>query len=210
MPGKRGRPIEYDPAEAIGLARDVFWTSGFSATSLDALSEATGMNRPSLFGAFGDKESLYLAALKRYRDDGVAAMQAAMSGKRPLREELGEMLENAAAAYLRSARGCLLIGTASVEATQRPAVREALNDSLQAFNAVIEQRLQKAAADGEIGNGADPAALALLVSATMHSLAVRARAGESRADLDRLSAVALTLICGKSQRRPAKPDRGTR
>lgn len=210
MPGKRGRPIEYDPAEAIGHARDVFWTSGFAATSLDTLSEATGMNRPSLFGAFGDKERLYLATLQRYRDDGVMAMRTALAGKRPLRAELGAMLANATEAYLRSARGCLLIGTASVEATQRPLVREMLADSLHAFNGVIEQRLRQAVAEGEIDGARDPSALAALLSATMHSLAVRARAGESRAALDALSAAAVDLICGKPAKRDAKAGRNAR
>ena len=210
MAGKRGRPIEYDPAEAIGRARDVFWASGFAATSLDTLSEATGMNRPSLFGAFGDKENLYLATLQRYRDDGVAAMRAALSGRRPLRTELAEMLSNATEAYLNSARGCLLIGTASVEATQRPPVREMLASSLQAFNTVIEQRLRRAVTDGEIEGSVAPTAMATIISATMHSLAVRARAGDSRAALDQLSATALDLICGKPPERRPKVSRKTR
>ena len=210
MPGKRGRPIEYDPVKAIGHARDVFWTSGFTATSLDALSEATGMNRPSLFGAFGDKERLYLATLQRYREDGVAAMQAALTGKRPLRVELSEMLANATTAYLHSARGCLLIGTASVEATQRPPVREMLAGSLQAFNEVIEKRLRQAVADGEIEDTSEPSALAALISATMHSLAVRARAGDSRAALDQLSTAAMDMICGKPPNRGSKTARKAR
>lgn len=197
MSAKRGRPIEYDPAKALGQARDVFWISGYGATSLDELSVATGMNRPSLFGAFGDKESLYLAALRRYRDDGVAAMSDALCGRKPLRTELRDMLANARDAYLDAARGCLLIGTASVEATQRPAVRKVLAESLQAFNAVIEQRMRKAVTAGEIDNNADPAALAMIISAAMHSLAVRARAGDSRAALDQLSTTVIDLICGK-------------
>lgn len=207
MSGKRGRPIEYDPSRALGQARDVFWASGFAATSLDALSDATGMNRPSLFGAFGDKETLYLATLQRYSDDSVAAMRETLAGQRPLRAELSEMLARATDAYLDAARGCLLIGTASVEATQRPPVREMLATGLQAFNTVIEQRLRKAAAEGEIGNDADPIALATIVSAVMHSLAVRARAGDSRAALDRLSTAALDLICGKPSKRPRKAGR---
>jgi TetR/AcrR family transcriptional regulator, copper-responsive repressor len=207
MPGKRGRPIEYNAGEALSQARDLFWANGFAATSLDALSAATGMNRPSLFGAFGDKETLYLATLRRYRDESVAAMRETLTGQRPLRVELAEMLARATDAYLDTARGCLLIGTASVEATQRPAVREMLAASLQAFNAVVEQRLRKAAADGEIGHSVDPADLAMIVSTVMHSLAVRARAGDSRAALDRLSAAALDLICTRSPKRQPKAGR---
>jgi TetR/AcrR family transcriptional regulator, copper-responsive repressor len=195
---KRGRPIKYDPETALASARDVFWAAGFAASSLDALSEATGMNRPSLAAAFGDKEALYLATLERYRDDAVAGLQATLSGAKPLRKELAEVYAKSIDVYLASkdaARGCLLIGTASVEAVHRPIVRRVLSESLGAFTAVIEERLRRAVKAGELPKGADPAALAEIVSAVMHSLAVRARAGEPRKALERLARTAVDLIC---------------
>jgi AcrR family transcriptional regulator len=195
---RRGRPIQYDPEAALASARDVFWAAGFAGSSLDDLSEATGMNRPSLAGAFGDKEALYLAALEQYRDQSVAALKEKLSGARPLRRELANVYATATDAYLASkdgARGCFLIGTASVEAVHRPAIRHVLSESLTAFNAIIEVRLRKAIHDGEIDKGADAAALAAVASAVMHSLAVRARAGEPRKALDKLAKTAVDLIC---------------
>ena len=64
---KRGRPRGYEPDAALSRARAAFWDAGYAATSLDALSAATGMNRPSLYGAFGDKRALYLKTLEGYR-----------------------------------------------------------------------------------------------------------------------------------------------
>lgn len=203
----RGRPVEYDREQAIQRATDLFWSAGFAATSLDSLSEATQMTRPSLAGAFGDKEALYLEALKRYRNAGVDAMGAALTGKQSLRTELANVLRNATDVYMASAnaaRGCLLIGTASVEAVHRLPVRHVLKESLGAFNAVLEERIRKAIADGELGPEADAAALASVTSAIMHSLAVRARAGESRRVLDELSGAAVDLICGKASRKRSK------
>ncbi|WP_436121966.1 TetR/AcrR family transcriptional regulator [Aminobacter sp. LjRoot7] len=197
---KRGRPIEYDRDRTLQRAGDLFWSVGFAASSLDALSEVTEMTRPSLSGAFGDKEALYVATLERYRDASVAAMNTILSAARPLRAELAEVYAKSTDAYLASddaARGCLLIGTASVEAVHRPAVRHILQQSLGAFNAILEGRLRKAIAEGELGAGADAAGLASVASAVMHSLAVRARAGEPRAALDLLSKAAIDLICGK-------------
>ena len=199
-----GRPIEYDPDLALQRARDVFWSSGFAASSLDALSEATGMNRPSLFGAFGDKEKLYVTTLERYRDESVAAIRETLSGARHLRVELANLYAKATDAYLASgdaARGCLLVGTASVEAPNRPAVRRVLAESLSAFNAVIAERMRKAIADGEISTSSNARALASVVSAVMHSLAVRARAGAKRRELDELSRAAIDLICGGEKKR---------
>ena len=82
----RGRPRAYDPDVALDAAIAAFWRAGYTATSLDTLSEATGMNRPSLYGAFGDKHALYLAALKRYADQACAAMDVALDPSRPLRD----------------------------------------------------------------------------------------------------------------------------
>jgi AcrR family transcriptional regulator len=196
---KRGRPIQYDPEAALAAARDVFWVAGFAASSLDDLSEATGMNRPSIAGAFGDKEALYLATLVQYRDQSVAALKEKLSGARPLEQELADVYSTAIDVYAHSTdrpRGCLLIGTASVEAVHRPAVRRVLADSLAAFSAAIETRFDKAIRDGEIERKADAAALAAVASAVMHSLAVRARAGEPRRALNKLAKTAIGLICG--------------
>jgi AcrR family transcriptional regulator len=195
---KRGRPIEYDPQAALAAARDVFWATGFAASSLDELSAATGMNRPSLAGAFGDKEALYLATLEQYRDAGVAALKETLSGSRPLAKELAQVYAKSIDVYLGSndaAKGCLLIGTASVEAVCRPAVRNILTESLSSFNAIIEERLHKAIRDGELSKKADAAALAPIASAVMHSLAVRARAGEPRKALEKMAKTAVDLIC---------------
>jgi len=200
---KRGRPVQYDREQALQKATDLFWSVGFAATSLDALSEATEMTRPSLAGAFGDKEALYLEALKRYRDVGMDAMRSILSGEQSLRIELADVLRRSTDVYTASAnaaRGCLLIGTASVEAVHRPSVRHVLKESLGAFNAVLEERIGKAIADGELHSKVGAAGLASVTSAIMHSLAVRARAGESRHALDELSRAAVDLICGKLPR----------
>jgi AcrR family transcriptional regulator len=201
---KRGRPVEYDREQTLERASDLFWSAGFAATSLDALSEATRMTRPSLAGAFGDKEALYIATLDRYRDATVDGIREILRGTRKLRTELGDLFAKSTDAFLApvgEARGCLLIGTASVEAVHRPAIRRVLRESLDAFNAILEERLQKAIAEGELDSDADAAGLATVISAVMHSLAVRARAGDTRSALDKLGNAALDLICGKQAKR---------
>src|SRR6476659_7696423 len=85
---RRGRPRSYDPGEALERATDAFWRQGYSATSLDALSEATRMTQPSLYGACGDKHALYAAALERYIAEGRSQMEAALDDELPLRDAL--------------------------------------------------------------------------------------------------------------------------
>jgi AcrR family transcriptional regulator len=198
-PKKRGRPPAYDPDTALARARDVFWSAGYEASSLDDLSAAMAMNRPSVYGAFGDKEALYLKTLARYRDDSVAAMQDALDPARPLPEGLARVYAKAIDTYLAGphARGCFLIGTATTEAVGKAGVRVVLRDSLQAFDRVIEDRFRLAVSQGELAPKADPAALALIASAIMHSLAVRARAGEPRPALEALARTGVDLICDR-------------
>jgi len=198
-PKKRGRPPAYDPDTALASARDVFWSAGYEASSLDDLSAAMAMNRPSVYGAFGDKEALYLKTLARYRDDSVAAMQDALDPARPLPEGLARVYAKAIDTYLAGphARGCFLIGTATTEAVGKAGVRVVLRDSLQAFDRVIEDRFRLAVSQGELAPKADPAALALIASAIMHSLAVRARAGEPRPALEALARTGVDLICDR-------------
>ena len=68
-PKRRGRPRAYEPDVALARRSTCSGRDGFAATSLDDLSAATGMNRPSLYGAFGDKRELYIKSYERYRAD---------------------------------------------------------------------------------------------------------------------------------------------
>ncbi len=88
-PKRRGRPRAYDPQAALQRATDSFWRSGYSGTSLDEICAATGMNRPSLYAAFGDKHTLYLKALEHYWQLGLVTMREALADRdRPLAEVL--------------------------------------------------------------------------------------------------------------------------
>src|ERR1700732_3588894 len=87
-PKRRGRPRTYQPEVALGKALDLFRKDGFAATSLDDLSAATGMNRPSLYGAFGDKRELYIKSIRRYRDDARSQMRDVFRQDMPIRKRL--------------------------------------------------------------------------------------------------------------------------
>jgi len=196
----RGRPRAYDPERAIAHATETFWHAGYAATSLDDLSAATGMNRPSLYSAFGDKHALYLAALDRYIEEGHAAIDAALADDLPLPQALERMYDRALAMYYPpdgDARGCFLIGTAVTEARADHVVRDKLHAGLQRFDRAIEARLQRSKARGELAEQADPATLARLASSIVYTLALRSRAGDARAALRTLAASAIPLICGQ-------------
>src|SRR5690242_21022003 len=116
-PKRRGRPRAYDPADALARAAAQFWKAGYAGTSLDDLVAATGMNRPSLYAAFGDKRELYLKTLEHYRDEYREVARRTMTDDPPLRVFLERFYEIALDLYLKeSGRGCYSIGTAATVA----------------------------------------------------------------------------------------------
>src|SRR5215472_2253508 len=201
---RRGRPRAYDPDRALAQATAAFWDAGFSATSLDDLSAATGMNRPSLYGAFGDKRALYLKAIEGYSALAQAAMQTALPYDRPLRDALRLLYDRALALYLsgeHGARGCLLTGTAATEAVMDPEIRHAARDALEKIDAAFEARFRFARKHGDLPASADPAALAKLASAVLHTRSLRARTGALRPALEAIAASGVDLICGPGKHR---------
>jgi len=195
----RGRPRQYDPETALDRARNAFWDTGYAATSLDDLSAATGLNRPSLYGAFGDKQALYLASLRRSRAELTASLTAALAPVEPLRKALVRVFDSAAAIYVRgetAQRGCFLIGTAVTESVSDPEIRRELAGALEEIDAVFAARLRRAQADGELSPGADPAALAQIATATLNGMAVRARAGGQEDSLAGFGRTLIGMICG--------------
>jgi len=198
-PTRRGRPRAYDAQAALKRAADEFWQTGYSGTSLDRIAAATGMNPPSLYAAFGNKHAIYLKALSRYWEIALTATREALAEDRPLREALMLAYEAALSIYFSGkgrARGCFVVGTAVAEAVDDPDIRKSLASGLHSTDADFEARLCTARERGELKPDADPAALAVLASATMHTIAIRARAGVSRSELREIARKAVNVICG--------------
>jgi TetR/AcrR family transcriptional regulator, copper-responsive repressor len=195
----RGRPRQYDPDRALDKAAEAFWKQGYAATSLDDLVAATGMNRPSLYAAFGDKRDLYLSTLKRYQQQSRAIGVQITADDPPLRVFLKRFYEAALDIYLESgetARGCYSISTAPTQAATDAAVRDFLAASIGGTDAFVANQIARARERGEIPSEADPQALAPLATAALHTIAIRARVGVPRKQLRAVAAAAIDVICG--------------
>jgi AcrR family transcriptional regulator len=197
-PRPRGRPRAYDPQAALERATDVFWKTGYAGTSLDQIAAATGMNKPSLYAAFGDKRALYLGALEHYWELTFATMRQDLADDRPLSDALMRVYEGALSIYFSgdgSPRGCFVIGTAVTEAVEDREIRNSLAAGFRAFDIDFEARFRTAREKGELKDDADPATLAVLATAMMHTIAVRARTGTPRAELRKLARKAIDIFC---------------
>jgi len=204
-PARRGRPRAYDRQAALKQATDAFWRTGYSGTSLDSIAAATGMNPPSLYAAFGNKRAIYLEALSRYWEISLTATREALAGDRPLAEALTLAYEAAMSIYFSgkgNARGCFVIGTAVVEAAEDAAIRDDVARGLHMIDTYFEARFRAARDRGELKPDADPTALAVLASATMQSIAIRARAGARRTELREIARKAVSVLCGPGSVRP--------
>ena len=198
-PRRRGRPRAYDPQTALQRATERFWRSGYSGTSLDEICAAVGMNRPSLYAAFGDKHTLYLKALQRYwRLSLIAVREALADSDQTLEEALMRVYDGQLSIYFSGdglPRGCFAIGTATTEAIDDAEIRSSLAEGLRTLDADLEARIRMAREKGELKDDADPAAFAVLASATLHTIAVRARAGVPLAELRAIALKTVSVIC---------------
>jgi AcrR family transcriptional regulator len=192
-----GRPPHYDAEQALEAALQVFWARGFAATSLDNLSAATGMNRPSLYNAFGDKRDIYRKALLRYRDQLSAALLDVLSTEGDVLTHLRRMIEQAIETYSpkgRPARGCFMVATAGMASRESGEIAKTASLIQKDIDDALRQRMSKASELGELAPEIDYQAVAYVVSALLHSLAVRARAGEGRGDLDEFADAGLRFL----------------
>ena len=201
-PKRRGRPRAYQPDVALGKALDLFRKDGFAATSLDDLSAATGMNRPSLYGAFGDKRELFIKSYQRYREDARAAMAGIFRDELPIRQRLARIYAVALDIYLSGdagPRGCFTVMTAASEAVSDPDIRAMVLEGFAELDKAFAACFRRAREKGELPASADPATLAQLASATIHTIAIRARARTPRGEMEAIVNGAIDLMVGTAK-----------
>jgi len=192
----RGRPRKFDEDEALTAAMQVFWRQGMAATSLDDLAQAMAMNRPSIYNAFGSKEDVYRAALARFctrLDDGLAHTLDPASDPR---SGLIDFFDQALEVYCRdnSALGCLMICTAPAVALTHPAVGQDLANLIARLDERLRRYLRRGVQAGDLPAGLDVRLAAKLLQATLQTLALRARSGETKKSLRQLARYAVMTI----------------
>jgi AcrR family transcriptional regulator len=180
-----GRPREFREEQAIDRAMEAFWAKGFAGTSLDDLAEATGLNRSSLYNAFGGKLELFCAALDHYRAGPAKVVL------QPLLEETGapalrQFLERLAefVASTDACRGCLMVNTLA-EGEIDLAVVARVKAHFEAIREGVKKAYRQAVRDGEVSSQASPEAVADWLLVTVRGVLLGAASGEDVAALKR-------------------------
>ncbi|APE30197.1 hypothetical protein BOX17_04060 [Halomonas aestuarii] len=191
----RGRPIAFSPDEAANAAMRVFWARGYDSASTRDLLEAMGLSRSSLYQAFGNKEQLFLEALRRYRESLVGRLERRLEAAPSAMAFLEALFRETAgeAGSDRAALGCLIFNSAS-ELGQRgdPPSRQA-RESMAAITALLHQAVVRAQAQGDIAPERDAEALASYLTMGMAGLRTLLKSG---ADIGQAGQAAELLLDG--------------
>lgn len=191
-----GRPRKFDAEQKLQDAMLVFWSKGFSGTSLDDLGNAMQLSRPSIYNAFGGKQEIYHAALSAYMALFDANLNKNIGRSEDLMDGIHAFFDEAIELYCSGnpALGCLLACTAPSEALSNEVVRKDLsqminqidNQILASIRAVLEN------SGAELMN--DASVVASMLQSVLHSTAIRARAGANKSDLKKFAREAVSII----------------
>jgi AcrR family transcriptional regulator len=187
-----GRPRAFDRDAALDQALELFWRQGYEGTSVADLTKAMGINPPSLYAAFGNKEGLFRQAVDRYVEKSSVNIGSDLGA--PTARAAAERLLHGTAERLtdpKTPSTCMLVSGALSCSEAADDIRQELTVRRGGLAAALEARFQQARADGDLADDADVAALARFVATVCHGMSVQAAGGASRADLMQVAEMAL-------------------
>ncbi|HTX36551.1 MAG TPA: helix-turn-helix domain-containing protein [Bryobacteraceae bacterium] len=192
---KMGRPRGFDEDAALEAAMRVFWEKSYEGATIADLTEAMGINRSSMYTAFGDKESVFRRVIERYRQERLTYITQALA--QPALREVVAGLIHGSVEFLTTPgnpRGCLLIQGALACGAEAEAVKQAMIGWRKTGEAAMKKRLQQAQSEGELSPEIQPADLARYLSSVMAGLGIQAANGATRTELRRVAEIALRCI----------------
>jgi AcrR family transcriptional regulator len=187
-----GRPRSFDTDKALDRALNVFWRKGYEGASLSDLTKAMGINRPSLYAAFGGKEKLFRKVLDRYAEGPASYSSDAL--QEPTSRAVVERLLWGTADLLTSPQnppGCLWVQGALACGNAADPVRRELISRRMAGEAALRHRLNRARMDGDLPADANPASLARYIVTIIQGMSIQAAGGATRSELRRVIDIAL-------------------
>jgi AcrR family transcriptional regulator len=173
------RPRSFDRDTALACALDAFWQQGYDQTSISDLTDAMGINPPSLYAAFGDKEQLFMEAIERYQQQRGAALQRAFDEEPTARAAVERLLRETAERLncCGEPRGCMLVMSTTNCSADSAHVQVAVAERRLALKAKLKARIDRAVKDGELPRGTDTAALTDFYAMVIQGMSLQARDG---------------------------------
>ncbi len=188
----KGRPREFDTEKALDTALLLFWRHGYEGTSLAALTQAMGINMPSLYAAFGNKEELFRKVLDRYIQKPASYLPNAL--KQPSARAAAETLMRGAIDMVMNRNhpdGCLLVQGALASGPLAESARSELSRRRAGAEAAVRRRFERAMAEGDLPASVDAAKLARYIITVVWGMSVQAAGGATRSQLREVTEVAM-------------------
>jgi AcrR family transcriptional regulator len=198
--GQRGRPRGFDRDTALRKAMETFWKYGYDGASMTRLTTAMGIASPSLYACFGSKEALFRQAVELYGSTVGAPAQRALDEAPTAYEGIRAMLRANIATFTDPDQppGCMVVLAAAAGSARNVEVSAFVTERRQAVRELFRQRLARGVAAGDVPATADLDALAGLYTTVLHGLAIQARDGANREELQAIIESAI-LNAPKSQ-----------
>ncbi|WP_311082496.1 TetR/AcrR family transcriptional regulator [Paenibacillus polymyxa] len=193
------RPREFDEDQALDAAMRIFWEKGFEATSLSDLTSKMGIQRPSIYAAFGDKKQLFEAALRKYTQSHAAYVRSRLQSNSSVKEAFYNFFGGVVAEEYEDGpnRGCFCINT-MVELAPHDEKFEILTREHQMYlSAVFQETLERGIRTGELEASMDARALAHTLVSLLIGITVMMKSRPERSFVDHAVATALMLLDGK-------------
>lgn len=179
----RGRPREFCPDMALAAALRIFWAKGYEGASLSDLTDGMGITRPSLYAAFGNKETLFRQALDLYERDKLAYISEAM--REPTARAVADYLLHGAVdtATGGECRGCMGVISSVACQSVEPSIRDDVNRRAESAKQLIVERMERAIDEGEFVVPTKAESITRYLLAVMQGISVQAQAGATRDEL---------------------------
>jgi AcrR family transcriptional regulator len=187
-----GRPREFDLDNALDRALLVFWRNGYEGASIADLTDAMGINPPSLYAAFGNKESLFRKVVDRYVERHACFWEVARAA--PTARAMVEHLLRASADFVTdeaNPKGCLFVRGPMACSEAANKIRDELVTRRATGEAMLRERLERAVSTGEMCPELDPADYARYIMTVLEGMSVQAAGGASREDLHKVADMTL-------------------
>jgi len=188
----RGRPRNFDREEALDTALKLFWQHGYEGTSVAMLAETIGVNVPSLYAAYANKESLFVECIERYGELN-GKMYHESFQKKTARQVARSILEEEVELVTRRGTpdGCLMVQGALVTSPESEPIRKMMAGIRGMAEKWMAERFEQAIDDGDLPSDADPAALACYLMTINSGLAVQAKSGVKKKQLLKVVEIAM-------------------
>jgi TetR/AcrR family transcriptional repressor of nem operon len=190
------RTKDFDEEDVLDKAIQMFWHKGYNGTSMQDLVEGLGISRSSMYDTYGDKHSLFMAALDRYRKNAWATMTDIIENTPSSKEAIKKLLGLTTSELIKDKqhKGCFLVNAAVEIAPHDKEINTVVCENDKEIENFFFKAIKKGQASGEIPEKHNARALARFIINTVKGIRVGAKSGTDKKMLDDIVGIALSVL----------------